>query len=453
MNTAALSSPLPLYPLHVIRLGKAGAWLVGILCASILFGLLVIGKSNSTSVLDAMVLVACIVQLLAVVFQGQALGRGVSVLQERRAPAALWQAWLRQWLLSVTRYWAVLSIAIALLMLTPGSPRHWLTAPAVLSLLLTICSTAVLARAGLLPRRVGYAVEAILLALLVVLATTHQLAHDLHRFAALPAWILAACALTWPAKACWILHSQAEALRTVAGAPTNVLRGLRDAFLRWAGRYQPLRMMASDRTADQGNHRVLLVVAAVQNLAFFTKLIPVQWGEQATAIRMAQLAVVCGTCANALLVRDLHWRSLLLPGGTRLQRIGTRIVLSTMSFQAPLVVLVALGSMLLNSPIHLGWHSLASITIPLLELACCTSLMTLLRTLPYRLQVGAILALLIPLLYAYVPAWFKLAVPAVAWQIGAEYALLLATVSCAALFIANRRWTPKRLLEALAVIR
>ncbi|GAB2852007.1 hypothetical protein GCM10027277_20440 [Pseudoduganella ginsengisoli] len=450
MNAAATPS-LPLYPPSFVRFGKIGAALVGVLCASILFGLLVIGKQQSVAAQDSTLLLACFVQLIAVALQGQALGRSVSVLQVQRAPNALWQAWLRQWLQSVTRYWALLSIAVAVLMLTPGSPRHWLMAPALLSLLLCVGMVAVLARAGLLPRRLATVVEVSLAALLVYLMAASQFNRTLDNFAALPGFMLAACALAWPVMAGWIMHAQSDALRTVTGSQTNVLRRMRNALARWAGRYQPLRMFGADPDTHMLNPRVLLVVAMVQNLAFFAQLLPVQWGEQATPIRMARLMLVCMTCANALLVRDLHWRSLLLPGGTRLRYLGTRIVLSTMSFQAPVVILAALGSMLLAPHAGPGWHSLASVAIPLLELACCTSLMTLLRTLPRRLQVAGLLCQLLPMSYAYIPMWFKLDVPQATWQIGIGYTLLLAAVTCVAQLIANRRWTPKRLLEALTI--
>jgi hypothetical protein len=450
VNTAATSFSLPLYPLNFIRLGKAGVGLVGVLCASILFGMLVIRKPQSTALLDGMVLLACIVQLLAVALQGQALGRGVSVLLAQRAPAALWQAWLRQWLLSVTRYWALLSIAIASLMLAPGSPQHWPTAPALLSLLLCFCTSAVLARAGLLPRRLGAALEVLLLALVLWLAATGQMMHGLHRFAAMPAWLLAACAMAWPVKACWIMHSQADALRSVRGPQSDVLRRMRDAIARWAGRFQPLRPNAYDASAQAPNRRWLLVLAIMQNFIFFSQLVPVEWGEQVTSQRLSRLSMICIICCNnALLVRDLHWRTLLLPGGTQLRHLGTRIVLSTMLFQAPLMLAFTAGSVLL-SPQTWGLNTLASKAVPLMELACCTVLMTLVRAFPRRVQVGAYMALGIPMLYFTLWSIFKQDLPQLTWQIGPAYALLLIAVTSTALVIANRRWTPARLLNALS---
>lgn len=448
MNTAGMTSPLPLYPQHFVRLGKAAVGLVGALSASILIGLLVIGKPQSTALLDAMVRLACIVQLFAIVLQGQALGRSVRVLQAQRAPAAFWQAWLRQWLLSVTRYWALLSIAVALLMLAPASSQHWLTAPALLSLLLCCCVSAALARAGLLPRRMGIALEVSLLALVLLLAATNQLMHSLHRFAAMPAWLLAACALSWPVTACWIMHARADALRTVSGEQSNVLRRARDAITRWAGRFQPLRDRSFNDSGQPTNRRTLLMVAIIQNFIFFAQLMPVQWGEQATSMRLSRLAFICLMCSNALLVRDLHWRALLLPGGTQLRRLGTRIVLSTMLFQAPLILTFAAGSVLMSPPQTWDLATLASVAVPLLELVCCTTLMTLVRAFPRRLHIGATMVLAVPMMYFALWSMFKQDLPQLVWQIGPAYVLLLAAMTCAALLAANHRWTPERLLAA-----
>jgi hypothetical protein len=442
---------LPLYPSNFSRLGQVTLAVFVALCTSALISLLFSSNPPGSFALDAVLLAACTIQLLAMVFQGQALGRGVSVLQGQRAPAALWRAWLRQWLLSVTRYWALLALAVAVLMATPASHQQWLAAPALLSLLLCVCAPAALARAGLLPRRLGMAMEAGLLALLVAAVASGQMIAALDSFTALPTFILAPCALAWPAAAYWIMRAQADALRSVTGTQTNMLRRMRDAIAGWASRYQPLRMYATDPAAPpvSVSRRTLLAIAVVQNIIFFAQLIPVYWGEQATSIRMARLALVCMTCANALLVRDLHWRALLLPGGTQLRRLGMRIVLSTMSFQAPLVLVAALASVLLRPSPDLGLYSLASIAIPLLELACCTSLMTMLRAQPRQVQTGGLVGLMLLMLYVYVPQWFKLPVPQLTWQVGPAYVLLLASITCIALATANHCWTPKRLLQAL----
>jgi hypothetical protein len=450
VNTAALPR-LSLYPINFIRLGKFGLASVGVLCATLLFGLLTGRKPNSAGMLYGALVFACAVQIVAVALQGQTLGRGVSVLQLQRAPAALWRAWLRQWLLSVTRYWAVLGAAIALVFLSSGSPAHWLAAPALLSLVLCVGIPAVLARAGLLPRRPGMALEAAALALVLYLVAASQLRSALDVFTTLPPLLLAPCALAWPVLAYRVMASKGDALRTVTGRQTNVLRRLRDAVARWAGRFQPLHLSAADRTAYPVDRRTLLVIAVMQNVIFFAQLLPVRAGDDATAVRLSRLALICAVCFNALLVRDLHWRSLLLPGGTQLRRLGTRIVLSTMAFQAPMVLAIAVGSALMSRVSPWDFHILASVAIPLAELAACTSLATMARALPPFPQKAAGAALLLAMAYAYVPGWLKLDVPQLTWRVGPAYVLLLAAVAAGAVAIGNRCWTPQRLLNALTI--
>ncbi|MBY0238178.1 MAG: hypothetical protein K2X55_02580 [Burkholderiaceae bacterium] len=456
MNALAMTAPppqpaLPLYPLNLVRLGKAALAVFGALSASLLISLLFSAKSDSSFGLNGMLLLAFALQLLAVVLQGQALGRGVSVLQIQRAPATLWRAWLRQWLLSVTRYWAALSLAVAVLLATPASHQHWLAAPALLALLLCACVTAAMARAGLLPRRLGMALEAALLLVLLVIAAAGQVIAPLDYFSTLPLLILAPCALAWPAMAYWIMRSQADALRSVTGSQTNLLRHLRDAVVGWAGRYQTLRTYASSPIEHPVNRRTLLVIAIMQNFLFFRHLVPVQWGEQVSATRMAQMALICLICCNTLLVRDLHWRTLLLPRGTQLRRLGTRILLSSMMFQAPVVLLIMLVSMATSPALTLGWHTVGAVAIPLLELACCTALMAMLRALPNALQTGALACLCVAMVYGFIPPLLKLDVPQLTWQIGPAYALLLATITGTAVLIGNRLWTPARLLNALTI--
>lgn len=450
MNIAlSPSARLPLYPLNFIRLGRFGSGLAGVLCASQLLGLLFARKPQSAVILDAMLVFVCTLQILAVMLQGQALGRGVGVLQTQRAPAALWRAWLYQWLQSVTRYWAVLSVTAALMLLTSMSTTLWLAAPALLSLVLCVGVLSALARAGLLPRRLGTVLEAAALALVVYLIAASKFRAALHAFTTLPVPLLALCVLAWPAMAYWVMTNKGDALRSVTGSQTDVLRRLRDAIVRWAGRFQLLRESAADHTTHPVNRRTLLVLALMQNIIFFTQLVPVHWGEDVTAIRLSRLAMICAICSNALLVRDLHWRSLLLPGGTQLRRLGTRIVLSTMAFQAPTALAIALGSMLMSPDSQEGLRSIASIAIPLAELAVCTSLVTMACALPRYLKMGAWSCLPLAMAYAYVPGWFKLDLPQLTWQIGPAYALLLASATCIALIIANRCWTPQRLLNAL----
>jgi hypothetical protein len=443
VNAAAM--PLPLFPAYLIRAAKLLLGLLGALWACLLIGAYLIAIPPRASTLYTTVLLACAVQASAAIFQVQALGRGVAVLQTQRAPAVFWKEWLRQWLLSVTRFWGLLCIGPALLLAGPSSHIPWLIAPALLSLVLCLGVPSGLARAGLLPRRLGTAIECGMVALAVYVGLL-GIPAVLAWFAALPAMALALCALGWPAMAYWLMAAKSGAARTAHGRQTQIWRRVGDACGRWIDRFQPVN---GDIMQKPPGRRTMLMLIVAQNLMFFGQLFPVHWGQHATSARIAQLAVVCALCCGALLVRDLHWRSLLLPRGPQLRRLGSRIVLSTMLFQAPLALLFALGELVASAPASLGWHSTANFTVPLLEVACCTSLMTVLRALSQRAQKAAAILLFLAWAYAYIPKWFKLSVPEIGWRIGPVYVLVLACVTGAALLLANRLWTPQRLLNAL----
>lgn len=438
-----------LYPAHVIRAGQVMLGLLVVLTASLLFGAYVTPAPPRATTLDAILMFACLIQAASICFQGQGLERGISVLQTQRAPAALWRIWLRQWLLSVTRYWAVLVACTALLLATPASHTHWLAAPALLSLLQSQTTLAVLAHAGLLPRRVATVMQYPLLALALYVTMVSGIPAALAWFAALPVPVLLLCTLAWPALACWLLANKSNAPQAAHGAQTRLLRRLGNAITHWAGRYQPLREWESGVPVSPVDRRTALVAAVMQNMIVFVQLGSVQWGDDASPVRLAKLAVVCVICSTSLLVRDVHWRDLLLPGGTQLRRLGTRIVLSTLTFQAPLMLLFAVLALLLALPSAEGLPGMSAFPVVLLELVFCIALMTMVRSLPRHGQMAFLAIVFAIAAYAYVPQWLKLDVPSFTWHIGPAYIALLACATCAALAVANRRWTPQRMLSAL----
>lgn len=445
MNIAAPT----LYPVRVIRAGQIILGLLAVLTVSLLLGAYVTTMPPRATALDAMLMFACLIQASSISFQGQALERGISVLQTQRAPAALWRIWLRQWLLSVTRYWAVLVACTALLLATPASHTHWLAAPALLSLFQSQVTLAVLAHAGLLPRRVATVMVYPLLALALYVTTVTGIPAALAWFAALPVPVLLVCALAWPALAYWLLENKSNALQSAHGAQTRLLRRLGNAVTHWAGRYQPLREWEQGIPVSPADRRAALVAAVMQNIIVFVQLAAVHWGDDASPVRLAKLAVVCAIGSTALLVRDVHWRDLLLPGGTQLSRLGTRIVLSTLTFQAPLVLLFAVLALLLALPSAEGLPDLTAFPVTLLELVFCIALMTMVRALPRHGQMVFLAILFAVFAYGYCPQWFKLDVPQFTWRIGPAYVVFLACATSAALAVANRRWTPQRMLSAL----
>ena len=443
------AAALPLYPAGHIQAGRIALGLLALLWGCLLTGVFQSAALPHEKVLDVMLLAACVVQVLAMRFQGQSLGRSVVVLHMQRSPAALWRQWLRQWLLSVTRYWAILCVGIALLLAMPSSTMHWLAAPAVLSLLLCLSALSTLAHAGLVPRRAGEGAEFALLALVLYVGTVVTFSPAPARIPALPMPVLALCALAWPALACWLAAYKAAALPPVRGSQSPVLRRLRDACARWTGRYQPLGGWDNGIAVSSSERRGALVFAVLLNSIFLIQLAPVAWGEWVGFSRIAVLMLICGFGSGSLLVRDLHWRTVLLPGTTPLRQLGTRILLSTMLFQSPLMLLFALGT-LLSLSAGAGLHSFATFGMPLLELIFCTSLMTIVRSLAQRTQIAAYVGVAAAIAMAYLLHAFKPDATQWGWQIGPGYALLLVAATGAALVVANRRWTPRRFLNALA---
>ena len=187
------------------------------------------------------------------------------------------------------------------------------------------------------------------------------------------------------------------------------------------------------------NGEILFYIILLQTLT-------VHWNSSATPLRAIGLFFVCMVTTGKLAVRDLHWRALLLPGGLQRKRIGMHILLSTLTFEVAAMLLVA--AVYLAAQIGFGaapaeaLADVLDVAILPLELVFVTSAAVLVRTLrPLALAVllAAAVAAGLGALYA--------GHDMLNWTIGPGYVLFLAAATAASTWLANRRWTPEKLLR------
>jgi hypothetical protein len=386
---------------------------------------------------------------LVVHYHAQGLHDALRVLGALRVPDALWRAWLGAWLATITRYWAAVSAGTAIQLAMPASSTFWLAGPALLSLLLCFAALRAAAGAGLVRPIWRRAARPAALAVILALALKGPGA-ALAWFAALPAALLLAFSLAWPALAwaCWRRHAgQVPAYGTVAPAPRRINRAA--AFMR---RYTVLQWRpqaeAGDMPQAPGPLRKAAMVMNGEILFYIVllQMLTVHWNSPATPLRAIGLFFICMITTGKLAVRDLHWRGLLLPGGLQRKRIGTHILLSTLTFQVAAMLLITIAY--LAARIGFGAapaHALASVlqvAILPLELVFLTSAAVLVRTLrPLALAVliGTAAAAGLGALYA--------GYDTLRWTIGPGYVLFLAAGTAACTWLANRRWTPEKLLR------
>jgi hypothetical protein len=169
---------------------------------------------------------------------------------------------------------------------------------------------------------------------------------------------------------------------------------------------------------------------------------------------MVPLLLTGSIIASSLVVRDMHWRSLLRPGGLHRGRIATHIWLSTVAVQMLLcgvlgvLYLVFDGSGLAAGLDIIGIKLAAVATLPL-ELCMATSVAVLLRATPHDGPWTGIIFVTMLLLFggpmfAIAKMGFDIAMPL--WA----FVGLSAAVSAALLAIANRVWTTRKLFAEAA---
>lgn len=407
-------------------------------------------SSGADTAIKIMLGAGCVFLVLVAHYHAHGLRDAVRVLGAQRAPAALWRDWLRGWLATVTRYWAAVCIGAAVQLAMPASSTFWLAGPALLSLLLCFATLHAMAQAGLAPPAWRHAAKPAVFAAILVLALGRGPDAALAWFAALPAALLLAFTLAWPALAwaAWRRHGgKLPAYAAVTPAPRRINRAAafmqRYTVLQW----QPQAPVQDIPQATGPFHKVaMLMNSEILFYVILLQLLTVHWNSSATPLRAIGLFFVCMVTTGKLAVRDLHWRGLLLPGGLQRKRIGTHILLSTLTFQTAAMLLVAV--VYLAARIGLGTApaealaNVLNVAILPLELVFVTSAAVLVRTLrPFALAVLVVAAVAAGLGALYAGH------DMLNWTIGPGYVLFLAAGTAACTWLANRRWTPEKLLR------
>lgn len=407
--------------------------------------------------LGSMVLLS--MPMFALLRPAAALRRAISVMRTQRTPVTLWRLWLRRWLLSVT-----LEGVLACVLVSAGidlmfkTAPYWRAIPVLMSLAQCLCACHVLAGVGMLPRLAG---KANLLVCPLAIGLGLHFIPVLAWLSALPGVVLAAAAMAWPAMACWLFQRNSLVLPTTV-EHTGLLARLRlSRVAAWMTRYTFLRN-DDDHTLKQAPGWVYFLFACTTQLVCVLMLMTFQWGSVVRPLQAIWLPLICQLCTFVVIVRGVHWRTLLAPGGVQPGRIGTHILLSTLPLQLAVLALPAaallLRTVLIDSaaqqPLKFMPESgmLAASAIVPLQLLFCTAVAIALRALPARQLKYARISLPLMVLCVSMLYLFRPATLAFGWQIGPGYVALLVAGTGVAMAVANRLWTPARLVAALKAI-
>lgn len=420
--------------------------------------------ANVNADVDVLLIVSCL-YLLAIAWRvSSTLAQAAEVLGQRRAPAPLWHEWSKRAMRAPTRAWAMLCAAATIAALSPASLHHWPAAAALLSLTISIGTVNSLARRGLLPRAFYVAIEigAVLLALTIMLLTSPVAALAL--FGSLPAWLLLTFAASWPLLNAWLMRAwRGEPQRYRWPGHRIQRREPLMALVRHLRRYSPLRWRIDCQTTGNGiataKKGALAQVVSGMPVMYLALLVwaPAQWNQTLSPAHLIMVGFLCIFMSASLIVRDLHWRMLLVPGGLHRGRIGLHILISTLEIHVGWVVATAAMGLLAASasgysvPAMLDRYLQHGAVI--VEIMFAASVGLLIRALPKAAWFAGLIFLALCLLAAA----FRLQLVVALLQgrlsevghmtTGPAYIGILALASIASVMLANRIWTPKKLFS------
>lgn len=421
--------------------------------------------TNIDKDIDLLLFLSCAYLLMLSRGAGSTLAQAAQILGQRRAPAALWHEWSKLAMRAPTRAWAMLCAAMTLALLAPAGTHHWPAAAALLSLTLSIGTVNSLARRGLLPRACYIAIDigVVLLVLAITLLTSPVAALD--RFGALPTWLLLTFAASWPLLGAWLMHVCRGEPQRYRWPGHNIQR--RQPLMALNGyirRYAPLRWNGNCQNTGNGmastKKGALVQITSGMPMVYLSLLVwsPAQWNQTLSPAHLLSVGFLCIFMSATLIVRDRHWRMLLVPGGLHRGRIGLHILVSTLEIHLGWVVmaaalgLVAAGMTGYSVPAMLDRYLQHGAVV--FEIAFAASVGLLIRALPKTVWLAALLFLALCLLAAA----FRLQLVLALLQgrlsgvghmtAGPAYVGILALASIAIAMLANRIWTPKKLFPS-----
>lgn len=399
---------------------------------------------------------AVLLSVMTGAIQMKALGRAREFAAGQSMPETLWRSWMRTCIVETSVMWALTGAAMSALLAERGSTMPWPAGLATISAGLCIASACSLHRQSMISKSAGQMAQAIGVALILAVLCFGA-GRVLAAIAAWPLPVLMLMSISWPALAAGLLRtgpSQLAVVRSGQVAARKPLLARLDSQMR---RYSPLdyssgplRRWAPLR-ATTGARIGWLFNACFPVYIYFNSLAPLGWNEEPDARHLTSLAALCLLMAPSLMARDLHWRSLLMPGGWRRGRIATDIFNATLKIQYASFGLAILGSVLYQRLLQVDRFEhaitvMANHTMLLGEVAFAIGAAVVIRALPRYKQVMLAFGLLLGGCWLYVR--FVVGYAHLShWPAGAlMYTTLMALSTWLMLRLANRLWTPEKLM-------
>ena len=401
------------------------------------------GDRAASSAAHFLLLPAMVLMFWVTASKLREVARASAVLRELRTPDSLW----RQMTFRAMRYtglvWLFVAIGSSLQMSLPASGVPALAGAALMSLVGLLAVGRSLSPA---PRVADVALALLGLALLLG-APGKMFAW----FGSQPVPLLLLIALSFPACLLVLGRRWHRAAPRFASQGPSRASSLFDLLRAQLSRYtifgwhagQPGPVKSAWANPEQ------LFFVTVPAVILVANPIPLYDDGQLQLAHVAILFVIPLFLMAGLIIRDLHWRAMLLPGGLRAGRLGFQLWRWTVLAQCIVVLVVAMLAIVTSRfGLDLPWSAIGArmarhATLPL-ELAFATALAVTLRAFPYsNLWAALVLPSGFLALYAAHEAVRPLG-PAASLGLPVYVGAIAAATACL-IVAANHLWTYKKL--------
>ena len=389
--------------------------------------------------------------------QMKSLARAGQFLGSQQVPDALWRAWVRAAVLELSLIWVALCAAMSALLASRASTLPWPEGAALISLSLSLGAIAVHQRGSMAARGLGWLANDFGAAVILVLFGFGA-ATILDIVATWPPPLLWLLALSWPALALSLVLNRSLTLdafradRDAGGGPKpsswkselRRLSPLDAASWKWS-------IGAAAPKPETGPRLAWLTYLGLPLYVYMGDFTPLVWNEAADVRHLMSIAGFGITMTMPLLVRDLHWRAMLLPGGWQHGRIASDIFSTTLKAQYAILTIAAIFSLGMDHLVRgiAFEQALQTVTNHVLMMATvpfAISVALVLRALPRPNSVRIAIFLILCACWLYirfVVGYSKLP----RWNTdGLTCAAILLGMSWLTLRLANRMWTAEKLI-------
>jgi hypothetical protein len=310
------------------------------------------------------------------------LTRAAKVLRQLGTPHRLWHDMRLAALLYTGLTWLFLATGCSLQMALPASGVSAVAGAAIMSLVALIALGRSLSA---MPRALDIGIALLALPLLLIAPSTLFV-----WFGNLPLLLLAAMTVAFPLLLLLLARRWRSPPARLGCEPAVRAERWVDLVRTQLNRFTMLPIAppeANPSQAPSNLSRMLITALPVTSMMIMSRTVTQATG-QFDLVRFALLMTLALLLTTGLAVRDMHWRTLLAPGGLKRGRLGVHIWLSTMFVQGIVMLggvlfVVAMIRFTVNDPWPVLEKILSVQAMLPLEIAFATALAVTLRALPH----------------------------------------------------------------------